>query len=740
MEADKTEVVAVAAAAPVVPPQPPIKVAGGALELAHALSSASISLGGPENSPARGGTPPVPPPSSSVSTILPAFSSSPSSSSTIFPPSSSAIPASPIASPSSSRVWSVDDQPDIHCPYPLRLRNRLHRWRHWFPNEGWVHQLIEHGYALEFDGDPPSDFYHRASRPLPPEQLPWAEAEVEGFEERACIAPVRGTDDPPTDDGLWEMVTEIKGGAPPPDSEDGPVCKSSRADVRPAVGRIVGKRRCRLGEHISPIFFIPWKDGRARFIFDLRHTNTHLLIRWFKMNSLRTVLESVREGDYAVSIDIKDAYGHMPILPKHRRYLRFIWKGQVWEWHVGPFGLATLPRVFTKLMRVPIGYLRSRGIRILVYLDDILILASSRELCLQHRDMVIEMLLDLGFRFSWDKCDLVPTQEFAYLGLLWDTRPGVFTCLLPPKKLRDLRQLARRLARKRIVTPRMVLGLLGKLVACGAAAPSLAYTMRPLQLNLIRWMRFAPRRMWDCHVRFSRQARNALLELRVMLRHWNGRSLLPFVHTMEAYSDASDTGWGAHWTGGETQGNWTPEERALHITRRELLEVKFGLMALLDGLKGHCLLWRSDNTAVVSYINKMGGTKVPYMSKVALEIHRLADKHKISLRCLHIPGKENILADELSCRPLDRNDWKLNPQIFDMICARWKARPTLDLFATRLNYQVKAYFSRYPDPYAKGTDAFSQSWAPTSSRLMKGIDLTLLWANPLWTLIGRVRE
>jgi hypothetical protein len=354
--------------------------------------------------------------------------------------------------------------------------------------------------------------------------------------------------------------------------------------------------------------------------------------------------------------------------------------------------------------------------------------------------MVIEMLLDLGFRFSWDKCDLVPTQEFAYLGLLWDTRPGVFTCLLPPKKLQDLRQLARRLAHKRIVTPRMVSGLLGKLVACGAAAPSLAYTMRPLQLDLIRWMRFAPRRMWDCHVCFSRQARDALVELRVMLRHWNGRSLLPFVHTMEAYSDASDTGWGAHWTGGETQGNWTPEERALHITRRELLAVKFGLMALLDGLKGHRLLWRSDNTAVVSYINKMGGTKVPYMSKVALEIHRLADKHKISLQCLHIPGKENILADELSRRPLDRNDWKLNPRIFDMICAHWKARPTLDLFATRLNYQVKAFFSRYPDLYAKGTDAFLQSWAPTSSHLTKGIDLTLLWANLPWTLIGRVLQ
>jgi hypothetical protein len=108
--------------------------------------------------------------------------------------------------------------------------------------------------------------------------------------------------------------------------------------------------------------------------------------------------------------------------------------------------------------------------------------------------------------------------------------------------------------------------------------------------------------------------------------------------------------------GGKTQGNWKLEEHALHIRCRELLAVKFGLimMALLDGLKGHYLLWQSNNTAVVAYINKMGGTKVPYMSTVALEIlnHWLADKHKITLWCLHIPGKENILADKLSCRPL----------------------------------------------------------------------------------------
>jgi hypothetical protein len=59
--------------------------------------------------------------------------------------------------------------------------------------------------------------------------------------------------------------------------------------------------------------------------------------------------------------------------------------------------------------------------------------------------------------------------------------------------------------------------------------------MRPLQHELIGWMRRAPRdsfarsqRPWDQLLCLSTQAREALAELRVMLKHWNGRLLLPF--------------------------------------------------------------------------------------------------------------------------------------------------------------------------------------------------------------------
>ena len=74
----------------------------------------------------------------------------------------------------------------------------------------------------------------------------------------------------------------------------------------------------------------------------------------------------------------------------------------------------------------------------------------------------------------------------------------------------------------------------------------------------------------------------------------------------------------------------------------------------------------------------------------------------------------------------DRSDWMLNPEIFHLI---WIHFPQLevDLFATRLSFQLPRFFSWRPDPLAETTDAFLQDWS-----LVKG------YANPPWNLIGRV--
>ncbi len=75
-------------------------------------------------------------------------------------------------------------------------------------------------------------------------------------------------------------------------------------------------------------------------------------------------------GDWYVTIDLKDAYFHVEILPQHRKFLRFAFGGEAYQYRVLPFGLALSPRTYTKCMDAALAPLRLRGTCILNYIDD----------------------------------------------------------------------------------------------------------------------------------------------------------------------------------------------------------------------------------------------------------------------------------------------------------------------------------------------------------------------------------
>ena len=84
-------------------------------------------------------------------------------------------------------------------------------------------------------------------------------------------------------------------------------------------------------------------------VINLRPVNRYLVKKHFKMSK---VLNLVTPQDWAITIDLSDAYFHIPIFPKHRKYLRFCIQGQCYQWKVLCFGPPSAPRVFTKVVSV----------------------------------------------------------------------------------------------------------------------------------------------------------------------------------------------------------------------------------------------------------------------------------------------------------------------------------------------------------------------------------------------------
>ena len=172
----------------------------------------------------------------------------------------------------------------------------------------------------------------------------------------------------------------------------------------------------------SRLFLVPKSSGGWRPVIDLSVLNHYIVKTRFHMETNSSVLRSIRKTDWMVSIDLKDAYLQIPIHPASLKFLRFVANQGTFQFKVLCFGLTTAPQVFTRVMAAVSSVLHQMGIRILRYLDDWLILASSEKEACQARDQVLALCTELGIVINYEKSDLVPTQTMTYLGMVIDVR------------------------------------------------------------------------------------------------------------------------------------------------------------------------------------------------------------------------------------------------------------------------------------------------------------------------------
>ena len=86
---------------------------------------------------------------------------------------------------------------------------------------------------------------------------------------------------------------------------------------------------------------VPKHTGGLCPILNLKHFNCFMHIHSFKMPTLKTVWQLIQQGDCAFSIDLQDAYLHIPIVKHHSQFLHFVWHNVPYQWRVLPFELAT---------------------------------------------------------------------------------------------------------------------------------------------------------------------------------------------------------------------------------------------------------------------------------------------------------------------------------------------------------------------------------------------------------------
>ena len=231
----------------------------------------------------------------------------------------------------------------------------------------------------------------------------------------------------------------------------------------------------------SRLFLVPKKTGDLRPVIDLSTLSCHMVVPHFKMETQGSVRSAIRSQEWTVSIDIRDAYHHVPMHQAVRKYLHFVVNKKVYQFTCLPFGLATSPREFTKLLRPVVSLLRQQGVKLHVYLDNWLIRADTPEQAQQHAQTTIKVLQFFGWIINFEKSDLTPSQDFQFIGMQFNTRR--FTVAPLPKMRVKVQSVHQHWMANPNITARDLHRLLGILV---------------FMASLVRWgrLRLHPVQRW----------------------------------------------------------------------------------------------------------------------------------------------------------------------------------------------------------------------------------------------------
>jgi hypothetical protein len=115
------------------------------------------------------------------------------------------------------------------------------------------------------------------------------------------------------------------------------------------------------------ISLVAKKGGGQRPVIGLRPLNKFIQKEHFKMENLMTIKSLINQEDYMINIDLTDAYLTVPIHKTTQKFISFLWQGTSYQFVIMPFGLNVAPRVFTKLMKPVIAWLRGQGVRMIIF-------------------------------------------------------------------------------------------------------------------------------------------------------------------------------------------------------------------------------------------------------------------------------------------------------------------------------------------------------------------------------------
>lgn len=491
----------------------------------------------------------------------------------------------------------------------------------------------------------------------------------------------------------------------------------------------------------SEIFFKEKSSGELRMIVDMRSVNQAFSPPPFKMPSIWNVAMMLQPGDLIAKIDLSKAFFQIQIHKKSQFLFRCRWKHLYFTHTPLPMGFCMSPWTLMKVMKVPIKFLRQKGIRLLDYSDDIIIVAPPDSIH-DHLNTVHEVLCKAGLEVNKEKCTL-PAPATTVLGL-WLNATNM-SISIPPEKRTQLVTCLQRICSAQNISRKQIESVVGLLQFLQRACK----TLRPFYQRLILEIPTIQGR--------GRLDKSTIEDLNFVISHIQSLEevpIQPIPVSDNIWVDATMTQVAATRADVELPAIMLvqPEEH-LKIHHMEMLAILFGIRSLLPQRRKseqesvisesqcqlrentkcfHPIRIYTDNQIVLHVVRK-GGSQDPHLTEMANEIHRFCFRHRILPHFAWCPSKDNP-ADNPS-RTLDITDYSIRREVFQKV-REWARKKdlslTVDLMASETTKQLPIFISKFHSPNGISVNAFLSKWehgsyvhppisllSPTISKLAK---------------------
>lgn len=408
---------------------------------------------------------------------------------------------------------------------------------------------------------------------------------------------------------------------------------------------------------ISPLGVVPKKTpGEFRLIHHLSFPRGSSIndgisdefssVTYATINDAVSQIKLLGRGCFLAKTDIKSAFRIIPIRPEDYHLLGMQWKAMFYYDKCMPMGCSSSCKTFEMFSSALEWIAKSKmEIKHVIHLlDDFLIIAPSFEQCQSQLNLFVQLCGFLSVPLAPEKtCG--PSTMLSFAGVELDT--VLFEARLPLDKVtKCLNIISDFLSRKKVCLKEIqsLVGLLN--FACSVVCPGRAFLRRLIDLTLgIRHPYYK--------VRITKAVKADLNVWRSFLADFNGRSFfLEDVwynsEQLSLYTDAAGAlGFGAVFGNKWCYGEWPQSWTNFNIAVLEFYPIVLSLYLWGSAMQNRCILFFTDNEALVHVINKQSCRDKALMFFVR-KLVLICLKLNIMFKAKHVKGIHNSLADALS--------------------------------------------------------------------------------------------